>query len=316
MKRLFALAALLLCQPLGIARDIATPVKHVVALDIGHTPAHPGAISASGIPEYEFNKAVVEKINSALSATSNVEPYIVTSSDTLTLQGRTRLAAAHRAELFIAIHHDSVQDKYLHSWEVDGQPQQYADEFSGYGVFFSRKNTESEASLEFARLLGEQMAARGFHFSRHHAEPIRGENREIVDDEAGVYRFDNLIVLRTAQMPAVLLECGVIVNRVEEKLLLTSERQQKIADAVAAAVKQFFSTPGRLIHSPAAATTPVASVIGPKLTPMPSVTTTRPRSLLQRVFSKRQTGISATPSPVPPRATKSASPSDDEAEEP
>src|SRR5439155_15061228 len=140
MKKLFALAALLLWQQLDMRRDIAAPVKHVVALDIGHTPAHPGAISASGIPEYQFNKAIVEKINTALSATSNVEPYVVASSDTLTLQGRTRLAGAHKAELFIAIHHDSVQDKYLHSWEVDGKPQYYADEFSGYGVFFSRKN--------------------------------------------------------------------------------------------------------------------------------------------------------------------------------
>ncbi len=267
MKKLFALAALLLWQQLDMPRDIAAPIKHVVALDIGHTPAHPGAISASGIPEYQFNKAIVEKINTALSATSNVEPYVVASSDTLTLQGRTQ-------------------------------------------------NTESEASLEFARLLGEQMAARGFHFSRHHAEPIRGENREIVDDQAGVYRFDNLIVLRTAQMPAVLLECGVIVNRVEEKSLLTSERQQEIADAVAAAVTQFFSTPGRLIDSTAAPITPAASEIGPKLTPMSSVSPTRPRSFLKRVFGKPQPAVSATPSPLAPKATGSATPSETEIEEP
>jgi hypothetical protein len=118
-------------------------------------------------------------------------------------------------------------------------------------------------------------------------------------------------------MPAVLLECGVIVNRLEEKSLLTPARQQKIADAVAEAVTQFFSTPRRLIHSTAAAATPAASVIGPKLTPMPSVTPIRPRSsFLQRVFGKRQPGISATPSPHLPKATGSASPSDDETEEP
>jgi hypothetical protein len=50
----------------------------------------------------------------------------------------------------------------------------------------------------------------------HHAEPIKGENRELVNPELGIYRFDDLIVLKSAAMPAALLECGVIVNRSEE----------------------------------------------------------------------------------------------------
>ena len=158
MKTMTGLFALLLFQeldvPTGRTAANPTPRKHVVALDIGHTPAHPGAISATGIPEYRFNKDVVEKIEVALSATDSIEPYVVKSADQLTLPGRARLAAAHHAELFISIHHDSAQDKYLHERTVNGQIQQYSDDFSGYSVFFSRKNIESRASLEFAKLLG------------------------------------------------------------------------------------------------------------------------------------------------------------------
>ncbi len=39
---------------------------------------------------------------------------------------------------------------------------------------------------------------------------------ELIDEEAGVYRYDHLIVLHSAHMPAVLLEAGSIVNRQEE----------------------------------------------------------------------------------------------------
>jgi len=316
MKAIAGLIALLLVQELDIPKGgrQQSQTKHVVALDIGHTPSHPGAISASGIPEYQFNKAVVQKIKLALSATDSIEPYVVASSDTLTLAGRTHLAAEHNAELFISIHHDSAQDKYLHTWDVDGKTQHYSDQFSGYGVFFSSLNVESAASLEFAKLLGESMAAQGFHFARHHAEPTKGENRQIVDAEAGVYKFDTLIVLRMAPMPAVLLECGVIVNRLEEKSLLTSERQEKIASAVTNALLEYFNEvrPRTPVQVNDGRKRPKGSgslsAAGVKLTPTPTlqssaksaVTAETPsptpaRSLLHRIFDGGKTAKSPTP---------------------
>jgi N-acetylmuramoyl-L-alanine amidase len=306
MRALSAFLALMLFQEFEVSKatqeESRAAAKHIVALDIGHTPAHPGAISATGIPEYEFNKIVVTKINIALTKTRTIQPYIVTSSNDLTLASRTRLAAAHAAELFIAIHHDSAQDKYLRTWNVDGKIERYSDDFSGYGVFFSRRNAQPDASFEFAELLGASMAAEGFHFSQHHAEPIKGENREIVDADAGVYRFDDLIVLRTAQMPAVLLECGVIVNRLEEKSLLTSERQEQIAQAVTNAVLAYFSASRPQLLPPSrdqqqlAAASGAAPATGIRLAPTqtskktsaagrPSTETSK-RSIFQRMFHK------------------------------
>jgi len=48
--------------------------------------------------------------------------------------------------------------------------------------------------------------------------------RQLLDAQAGVYRYDQLIVLKETRMPAVLLEAGSIVNRTEELLLATPER--------------------------------------------------------------------------------------------
>jgi N-acetylmuramoyl-L-alanine amidase len=63
--------------------------------------------------------------------------------------------------------------------------------------------------------------------------------RELVDAQAGVYRYDQLIVLRQTHMPAVLLEAGSIVNRQEELELATPERRALASAAIVGAVEKF-----------------------------------------------------------------------------
>ena len=71
--------------------------------------------------------------------------------------------------------------------------------------------------------------------------------------QAGVYRYDQLIVLKETRMPAVLLEAGSIVNRTEELLLATPERQALVGAAVVEAVDAFCAARRPLSHKPAAA---------------------------------------------------------------
>ena len=63
--------------------------------------------------------------------------------------------------------------------------------------------------------------------------------RVLVDAEAGVYRFDQLVVLRQTRMPAVLLEAGSIIHRDEELELRFPERRVLITESVADAVAGF-----------------------------------------------------------------------------
>lgn len=218
--------------------------RRVVAIDIGHTAASPGALSATGRGEFLFNKDIAEALAARLRDHPQLAPVIINPKGApISLPMRTTLAARAGAELFIAIHHDSAQDKYFATWLVDGKPQRYSDHFQGYGVFISGKSRQAAASLKFAKLLGGQMAEAGFEFSPHHSEPIAGENRPIIDRGNGVYRYDDLIVLKSALMPAVLLECGVIANRTQEPILRAPATHEKIVRAIVAALEQFFATP-------------------------------------------------------------------------
>ena len=104
------------------------------------------------------------------------------------------------------------------------------------------------ASLAFGHLLGQELQNHGLHYTPHYTLPLMGRyRRELIDEEAGVYRYDHLIVLHSAHMPAVLLEAGSIINRQEELELATSERRLMVAEAVTAAVEEFCASRGQAV---------------------------------------------------------------------
>ena len=153
-----------------------------------------------------------------------------------------RVAAANdlQANLFLSIHHNSVPDKFLEDWEFEGKKRRFSDRFSGYSVFVSRRNPDFKTSLAFAELVGKEMKAHGLPYAEQYSQPIMGRHRHpLLNKETGVYRYDELVVLRKTRMPAVLLEAGSIINRDEELKMDSRERQHIISSGVTSAVKQF-----------------------------------------------------------------------------
>ena len=209
------------------------------ALDVGHTLSQPGATSARGRTEFEFNQRLARAVQASLAAQGVAAVLVGETGGPMPLLQRTRLARAAGASLFLSLHHDSVQPQYLSTWIVDGQVQRYSDVFRGYSVFVSQAGGQPRDSLRFATLLGGGLRAAGFTPSLHHAEPIPGEGRPVVDAGLGILRFDGLAVLRTAAMPAVLLEAGIIVNRAEEEALRAPVGVERLAGTIATAVQRF-----------------------------------------------------------------------------
>jgi len=197
-----------------------------VAVDVGHYAAEPGVISASGWPEFEYNRDLAFELVSELQKADLRVRLIGAHGDYEELHHRTRDAAG--ADLFVSIHHDSVKERLL--------PQ--ADQFSGFSLFVSRINAKADQSLLCASAIGREMRAAGFAPSRYHADPVLGENRPFADEANGVHYYDNLAVGRSAAMPSVLVEAGVIVNRAEDERLREPAVRQQIAKAIAQGVKQ------------------------------------------------------------------------------
>lgn len=206
-----------------------------VAIDTGHSPTAQGATSSRGVEEFNFNQNMAKVLlNQLLKDGTNA--FLIDTANK-SLQQRTSPASLRDATLLISIHHDSVQPKYLSKWTYEGVEHSYSDRFHGYSLFVSTANPHPDESLDLAHDIGSSLLKAGFTPSLHHAEQIKGENRLLVDRKRGIYDYDDLIILKTAPIPAVLLECGVIVNRQEESRLSDPAYQQKLAQAVAAGIK-------------------------------------------------------------------------------
>jgi N-acetylmuramoyl-L-alanine amidase len=217
-----------------------------IVLDVGHTVEAGGATSARGVPEYVFNLRLAKLAEKYLHEAGFVRINLMVTRGVGRLQLLRRSARANDigADLFVSIHHDSVQDSYLARWQHDGRIDRFSDRFRGYSIFISNDNARSAESLDFARLLGDALIARDMHFTTHHAEDIAGERHQLVDPERGIYRYDELIVLQNTRAPSVLLEAGVIVNRAEETDLASPTRQRAIAAAIVAATVRFCALQG------------------------------------------------------------------------
>ena len=177
-----------------------------VLIDVGHTATSPGADSARGVPEYEFNLKLADVIAQSLhEAGFDKTIRLVTSGSRLgSLFQRVASANSLRGDLFVSIHHDSVPDNLKETWQYEGKKLSYSDRFSGYAIFVSNDNADRAASLAFGHSLGQELQKRGLRYTPHYTLPLMGRYRhELIDGEAGVYRYDHLIVLHTAHMPAV-----------------------------------------------------------------------------------------------------------------
>ena len=213
-----------------------------VVVDVGHTAEKYGAKSARGALEYDFNLSLSKVIEKDLidAGFSKTVLMVTTEAPRAGLFKRAQKANSLPADLMLSIHHDSVPDKLLEKWEYEGEQRSFSDRWKGHSIFISNGNGDYKGSLLFGKLLGQQMKARGLKYTPHYTEKIMGSRRRIlVDADAGVYRYDELIVLKDTRMPAVLLEAGSIINRDEELLLGTPEHQALIGASVADAVKAF-----------------------------------------------------------------------------
>lgn len=229
---MFKFSCLVTLGVIAVAQHCYAGETPLIAIDVGHSKLKSGAMSARGKPEFEFNVELARVIHQTLTS-RNVRSFLIGDNGTVVdLQDRTFTASAGGATFFLSVHHDSAQPQYFDAWEWQGVKRRYADQFSGFSLFVSRKNPQGEASLQCAQMIGAALKQKGLSPSVHHAEHILGENREWADQSAGIYYFDDLVVLKTAKIPAVLIEAGVIVNRDEELNVQQPSMRSTIASAI------------------------------------------------------------------------------------
>jgi len=213
-----------------------------LAIDIGHSIKDVGSVSARGVGEFEFNFILAKEIATHLKQSGFNCINIINEDGSMAgdegLRERTEFANSQKFDLFLSIHHDSVQRTFLEEWNYNGRTLKKSNAFSGFSLIYSEENAKSQKSKQFAELLGRALKKRGLRPTNYHALDIPGERRRLITPELGIYDIEFWVV-KSTKMPAVLLEVGFIINSEEELLLSSPSYRDKIVKSIEEAVELF-----------------------------------------------------------------------------
>ncbi|MEO8365964.1 MAG: N-acetylmuramoyl-L-alanine amidase [Pseudoxanthomonas sp.] len=236
----------------------------VIAIDAGHGGQDPGAQGPTGKREKDVVLAVARELARQVNATPGMKAYLVRDGDYfIPLPQRARKARANKADMFVSIHADAAENRSARGSSVyvlslKGASSQrarwLADKENSAdlvgGVRLQQvDNTLSSVLLDLAQS-GHMKA------SEDAANHVLDGLKRVGNNHKPNIERANFAVLRTSDMPAMLVETAFISNADEERRLIDPAYQRKVAGAVLDGVQTYFTRqppPGTLFAARARA---------------------------------------------------------------
>lgn len=220
----------------------------IIAIDAGHGGEDPGTIGRKGTNEKDVVLAIAKELANQIKNEPGMRPVLVRTGDYYVgLRRRMSIARDNRADLFLSIHADSFKDSRVR----------------GSSVYVLSRNG---ASSEAARWLAEQENA---------ADLVGGVSLDDKDDLLASVLLDlsqtatlsastdvgtnvlkqlgtfgkthkprvqraGFMVLKSPDIPSILVETAFLSNPKEENRLVDSAHQRKLARAMATGVRSYF----------------------------------------------------------------------------
>jgi N-acetylmuramoyl-L-alanine amidase len=261
-------------MPSDVARVSMKPGMRplVVAIDPGHGGQDPGAVGPSGKREKDITLAVGRELARQVNAMPGLKAYMTRDSDVfIPLPMRAQKARAAKADIFISIHADAAENRAARGSSVyvlstKGASSQrarwLADKENAADLIGGVSLQRTEGTL--ANVLLDLAQSGYMKASEDAASHVLGGLKRIGNNHKPNIERANFAVLRTSDMPAMLVETAFISNPDEERRLMDPAYQRKIAAAVLDGVNVFFTRqppPGTLYAARAQAEMEAASTV-------------------------------------------------------
>ena len=236
----------------------------VIAIDAGHGGQDPGAVGPTGKREKDVTLAMARELARQINASPGMKAYLVRDGDYfIPLPQRARKARAGKADMFVSIHADAAENRsargssvYVLSlrgassqrarWLAD---KENSSDLVGGVRLQQVDNTLSSVLLDLAQS-GHMKA------SEDAANHVLDGLKRVGNNHKPNIERANFAVLRTSDMPAMLVETAFISNAEEERRLIDPAYQRKVASAVLDGVQTYFTRqppPGTLFAARARA---------------------------------------------------------------
>ena len=220
----------------------------IVAIDAGHGGRDPGAVGKLGTREKDVVLAVARKLEALLKKEKGIKPVLIRSGDEyLALRERIRRARVAKADLFVSIHADASPDSRVHGSSV------YVLSQNGATSEAARWLAERENSADLIggvslddkdELLASVLLDLSQSATIEASMDLAGDMLAELDSVGQIRRRRieqaGFAVLKSPDIPSVLVETAFISNPTEEKRLRTPAHQQKLAEALRNGVVRYF----------------------------------------------------------------------------
>jgi len=233
-------------------RRAASGDRVVIAIDAGHGGQDPGAIGAGGTKEKNVTISIARKLRALLNDDPMFKPVLTRDGDYfISVMGRSDVARKQNANFLVSIH-------------ADAAPNREATGASVWVLSNRRANSEMASWLEQHEKQSELLGGAGDVLANSQADPYLsqavldlqfGHSQRVGYDVATnmlgqLQRIGSLHkrrpehaslgVLRSPDIPSVLVETGFISNSGEERLLASDAYQQQLAEAIYSGLRNYF----------------------------------------------------------------------------
>jgi N-acetylmuramoyl-L-alanine amidase len=220
----------------------------IIAIDAGHGGKDPGARGKKGLREKDVVLAIAKRMARMVNDEPGMRAVLIREGDQfISLRGRIEKAHKYNADLFLSIHADSFKDSRVRGSTVyvlsergasDEHARHLADRENAADLIGNVSLSDKNATLASVLLDLSQNAAIGASFDVG-SEVIQelGSVGKVRKSSVQQARF---LVLKSPDIPSILIETAYISNPTDEKNLGSSNHQNKIARALFHGVKDYF----------------------------------------------------------------------------
>ncbi|MGP2427274.1 N-acetylmuramoyl-L-alanine amidase AmiB [Yersinia sp. 2538 StPb PI] len=238
-------------RPIKASR-VANSDRVVVAIDAGHGGQDPGAIGQNGLKEKNVTIAIARRLEALLNSDPMFKPVLTRNGDYfISVMGRSDVARKQGANVLVSIHADAAPNRSATGasvWVLSNrransemgnwleQHEKQSELLGGAGDVLA--NTASDPYLSQAVL--DLQFGHSQRVGYDVATKVLHELQTVGDIHKRRPEHASLGVLRSPDIPSLLVETGFISNSTEERLLGSSAYQEKIAQAIYKGLRSYF----------------------------------------------------------------------------
>ncbi|BBB27405.1 N-acetylmuramoyl-L-alanine amidase [Amphritea japonica ATCC BAA-1530] len=234
------------------ADNPATLRDIIIAIDAGHGGEDPGAIGPGRVKEKTVVLGIARELKALLAKERGFKPKLTRDGDYyISLRSRTQRARKMNADMFVSIHADGFKDKRAKGASVWVLSPRGAS--SEMGRWLARKENSADliggvgsVSLEdkddvLAKVLLDMSMTASRSDSRQIAHSIHRNLGRFAKMHKKQVEQAGFVVLKSPDIPSILVETGFITNHDEAAKLKSKAYQRKMAQAIFAGIKAHFT---------------------------------------------------------------------------